>query len=167
MNPRTNYPIALARSLPAARQGLAESRANEFLDLYSHSMDQAMQLTSRAFETSLVINSCLMDMYRHFFWYPFGMKYWFQAENKAFAEWMDSAAGQWMKLFVPELSCGRAEPPCERAFGRRVEDGVEVVLGERTSPPSTPEQRDTRNVGRRVADGIDSVVDAFDEEILA
>ena len=167
MNPRASYyPVPSAERLLATRPS-EEERTNA-LDLYGLGMTQAIELSKNFFKTSICANACLADIYRHFFWCPFGLEYWFEGQNKAFAYWMDFGA-HWMKQCAERRHSVRHEPepkPQEPRFERRVEDGVGVVIGERT-PATARHEEPALKFGRRKVDGIDVVVDIFEKRILA
>jgi hypothetical protein len=150
MNPRTNYPFPITRSLPAARQGVAESEDNAsldngLLDLYNMGLSEAAELTKLAIETSFCVHTCVMDMYRHLFWYPFGLEYWFEAQSKAYAYWIQFGTDS-MKRLLPSTATER------RRWKRR-------------EPAPTPDEI-ADNI-ERMEDGLDAVVGSYDDEILA
>ena len=138
MNPRTNRRTSFAEQLPEL--GYPENLQN----LYGMGLTQAAAFTKSALATSVCMNSCLMDFYRHFFWFPMGLEYWFEAQKDAFAKWMDLGS---------QCLCGFS-PQEDSKVGR------EVRRRESTPPRNRHEEEE-------MEEGIDVAVEAFEEEILA
>ena len=108
-------------------------------NLYGVGMTQALEFAKSACSTAVCLNSALMDFYRHFFWYPLGLEYWFEGQNQAFAQWMELGT-QWMGVFSPQT--------------------------ERTSAHVVRRPRNWREK-EDMEEGMDVAVEAFEEEILA
>ena len=142
MNPRTNRPTthSVAEQVRVPLIGYPEN----FQNFYGLGLTQAAEVAKCACSTAVCLNSCLMDVYRHFFWYPFGLEYWFDAQKDAFAKWMDLSS---------QCLCGFS-PQDDSAVGR------EVRRRESTPPRSRREEEE-------MEDGMDVAVEAFEEEILA
>lgn len=146
MDPRTNRRTSFARHSSEAEQGRVPliGYPENVQNLYGLGMTQAVEFAKSAFSTAVCMNSCLMDFYRHFFWYPTGLEYWFDAQKEAFAKWMDWGS---------QCLCGSA-PQDDSAVGRKVR------RRESTAPKS-------RREAEEMEDGIDTAVEAFEDEILA
>ena len=137
MNPKTNSPLQFARPLPAPDEAPPRP-ADEIPNLYLLGLTQAVELAKAGLETSICLNSCLADVCRHFFWYTPGLGYWFDAGNKAFAEWVEMYA---------------------HLLGQMVPQADDAPQGRFGSPADpTPE---------KIEAGIDVAVEAFEDEILA
>src|SRR6266496_5163272 len=146
MNPKTNRRTTFAQQLPEAEQGRVplSGYPDNIQDLYGAGMTQAFELAKSSFSTAVCMNSCLMDFYRHFFWYPLGMEYWFEAQKEAFAKWMELGA-QSLGIFAPQ---------------------VESRPGRDLSTERVPRRAPAKAESKDIEEGIDVVVDAFDDEIL-
>jgi hypothetical protein len=147
MNPRTNRRTSFTQEFPEAEQGRVPliGYPENLQNIYGLGMTQAIELSKSAFSTAVCLNSCLMDFYRHFFWYPMGLEYWFEAQKEAFAKWMELGT-QSFGIFAPQVESrpGR-DPRAERV----------------------PRQAPAKAESKDIEEGIDVVVDAFDDEILA
>ena len=143
MNPRTYRRTSFAQEAEPGRVPLIGC-PEDIQNLYGLGMTQAVEFTKSAFSTAVCMNSCLMDFYRHFFWYPMGLEYWFEAQKEAFAKWME----------LGTLSLGAFTPQPESAPAR------EAYRRETTPPRSRREEQE-------MEDGIDVAVGAFEDEILA
>ena len=143
MNPRTNRRTSFTQQLPEAEQGRVPliGYPENIQNLYGLGMTQAAELAKSAFSSAVCMNSCLMDFYRHFFWYPMGLEYWFEAQSEAFAKCM-----QW----GTQCLCGFA-PQAESTS----------ASGDRRCRPRT------RREEAEMEEGMDVAVEAFEEEILA
>jgi hypothetical protein len=142
MNRRTNF----EQQLPEAEQGRVPpiGYPENIQNLYGLGMTQAIELSKSAFSTAVCMNSCLMDFYRHFFWYPMGMEYWFEAQKEGFAKMMD-----WGTQCLGFAGYqGESEP-------------THGVRHERRAAPRTRQEQ------AEMEDGMDVAVEAFEEEILA
>ena len=146
MNPRTHR-RSPAQQLPEAEQGRVPliGYPENVQNLYGLGMTQAVELTKSAFSSAVCMNSCLMDFYRHFFWYPMGLEYWFEAQKEGFAKMMDWGT----------QSLGAFTPQAEESAAAR------GVRHERRAAPRT------RQAEAEMEDGIDVAVEAFEDEILA
>jgi hypothetical protein len=138
MNPRTNQRTSFAQQLP--EPGYPENIQN----LYGLGMTQAVEFAKSACSTAVCMNSCLMDFYRHFFWYPMGLEYWFEAQKEAYATLMGLGT---------QCLCGFG-PQGERELTREAR---------RRRPAS----QKTRREAEEEDEGMDVAVSAFEEEILA
>jgi hypothetical protein len=92
--PQTGYPAKQDRAPQAGYPG-------NLPYLYSPGMDQAVELAKTACANTVWLNSCFMNMCKHFFWYPIGLGYWFEGQNQACALWMDLAT-QWFGVLTPQ-----------------------------------------------------------------
>lgn len=144
MNPRTNRQTSFTYS--EAEQGRVPLTGypESLQNLYGMGMTQAVEFAKSACSSTVCLNSCLMDVYRHFFWYPLGLEYWFDAQSNAFAKCMD---------FWSQCLCG-----CSPQDDSRV--AREVYRRESTPPRTRQEEEEMEN-------GMDIAVEAFEEEILA
>ena len=141
MNPRTHRHTSSAQQLLEANQGRVplSGYPKDLQNLYGAGMTQALEFATSACTTAVRLNSALMDFYRQFFWYPFGLDFWFQGPNQAFANWMQLGT-QWLGAFTPQTESAPAR-----------------VL---RSPRSRQEKAE-------MEEGMDVAVEAFEEEILA
>lgn len=140
MNPKTNYSLQFARPLPAASGASARS-AGEIPNLYMVGLTQAVELAKAGLETSICLNSCLADVCRHFLWYTPGFGYWYDAGNKAFAEWVEMYA-HLLNQMLP-------------------------ASGNAQNRPGDPTRQETEEEFEEIESGIDIAVEAFEDEILA
>ncbi len=140
MNPRTNQRTSFTQEFPEAEQGRVPliGYPKSFQNIYGLGMTQAIELSKSAFSTAVCLNSCLMDVYRHFFWYPMGLEYWFEAQKEAYAKMMDLGA-QCLSGFAP---------PSRRESTRSA-------------------QRHRPTASKDIEEGMDVAVEAFEDEILA
>ena len=149
MNPKTNRRSHSERQHPEAKQGRVPLTGypENFQNVYGLGMTQAAEFAKTACSTAVCLNSCLMDVCRHFFWYPFGLEFWFEGQNRAFATWMN--------------------------LGTQLL-GLQAPHGERTPAPVdqsglTPEElaAEIEEEIEEMEEGMDVAVEAFEEEILA
>ena len=144
MSPRTHRHTSFAHQLPDAEQGRVPliDYPENLQNLYGLGLTQTAEFAKSACSTAVCLNSCLMDFYRHFFWYPMGLEYWFEAQKEAYAKMMD---------FGTQCLCGFAHQ------------------GE--SEPAREARRSRTTRGRTYEEaedeGMDIAVEAFEEEILA
>jgi hypothetical protein len=148
MNPRTNLPIHSTRHLPEAKPGRfpPTGYAGKFQNPYGPGATPAVELAKNACATAVCMNSCAMDVCKHFFWYPFGLEYWFEGANRAFATGMDLGA-QLLGLEPPP----KTTPVPKDQFGLTPEE-IEEEAAEEIA---------------EMEHGMDVAVEAFEEEILA
>src|SRR6266496_3605420 len=133
MNPKTNRRTTFAQQLPEAEQGRVplSGYPENIQNLYGAGMTQAFELAKSSFSAAVCMNSCLMDFYRHFFWYPLGMEYWFEAQKESFANWMELGA-QSLGGFASESATAayRRRPNQQRTSQEQeeMEDGMDVAV---------------------------------------
>ena len=149
MNPSTHGSSLSARQLPEAKQGRVPltDYPDKIRDRNGLGVAQAVDLAKTACASALCMNSCAMDICRHFFWYPLGLEYWFEAANRAFATSMD-LGNQLLGL-----------PPSAEATS---------CACIKHNPDPTPEElAEMEEEIEAMEHGMDVAVEAFEEEILA
>ena len=133
MNPRTNRRTSFTQEFPETEQGRVPliGYPENLENIYGLGMTQAIELSKSAFSTAVCLNSCLMDFYSHFLWYPMGLEYWFEAQKEAYAKLMDLGA-QCLCGFAPPSrseSTRGARPSCPSVAGEGLGGGVRCQGG--------------------------------------
>ena len=141
MNPRTYRHTSSAQQLPEAIQGRVplSGYPEDIQDLYGAGIAQAVEFATSAYTNAVRMNSAMLDFYRHFFWYPFGLEFWFEGQNQSFAKWMELGT-QWLGAFTPQAG---------------------------SAPVRVVREPRSRQEKAEMEDGMDVAVEAFEDEILA
>jgi hypothetical protein len=154
-------------------------QAPELKNLCGEEAVQAVDFARNACATAVCLNSCAMNYFRHIFWFPLGLEYWFEGQNQAFATWMDLGT-HWLNLLrakSPEVEATAAEKieaelepkieaEVEAKLERELEETLERELEEEKLEREYEEQRLEREI-EEMEHGIDVAVEAFEEGILA
>jgi len=159
MNPRTYTPSHSARPLPAGRVPL-----NHYPDNIQKAsglgVAPAVDLAKTACATAVCMNSCAMDMCRHFFWYPFGLEYWFEAANRTFATSMDLVT----QCFCMQAPHAPSTPAlCAYCHPGMTDKEFAKEMGMTDKEFAEEQAEETEEMEH----GMDVALEAFEEEILA
>jgi hypothetical protein len=163
MNPRTYRHTSSAQQLPEAKQGrvpLSGYPEKNIQNPYGLGMPQAVEFAKSACSTAVCLNSCLMDFYRHFFWYPLGLEYWFEGQSRAFATMMDLGT-QCLCMQAPHASSTPA--PCAYCHPGMTDKEFAKEMGMTDKEFAKEQAEETEEMEH----GMDVAVEAFEEEILA
>lgn len=102
---------ALTTALPSALQRLSALQVTQMIEY-----EKAM------FASTMCMNSCVMDIYKHLFWLPIGFGNVFEAGNQAVASCLDLEM-LWLGGGVPKVIASGSHEPTEEEM-----DGLDIAV---------------------------------------